>query len=155
MVIRPIRDNRGYLTHSDTNDPLETLRKKFSKLKGHFCNEITDEVLEAVKSYDEVFVDEYFMIKNNKKLLELYGKTPVKNIYFAGLLASSENKLFDEAIEILPYCDKIRKLNGVCTKCGSEEGNFTTYQGATEKTGDILVGDADYTCHCFNCRGHE
>ena len=155
MVIRPLKDDRGYLTHSDTSDPLVALGKKFDRLDVLFYNEINDEVLLKVKSYDEIFVDEYFMIKNCKKLFELYGNTPVKNIYFAGLLASSENKLFDETIEILPYCDKIKKLNGVCTKCGSEVGNFTTYQGTAEKTGDILVGDNDYTCHCFNCRTHK
>ena len=156
IVIRPLRDDRGYLTHNDEDNPLISLSKKFDKLSSMSCAEITDEVLVGLKSYDDVFVDEYFMIKNNKKLFEIYGgKTLVKNIYFAGLLASSENKLFEETIEILPYCDKIRKLNGVCTKCGSEEGNFTTYQGATEKTGDILVGDNEYTCHCFKCKSHE
>lgn len=153
FVIRPQKDNRNYLTHNDKEDPITILNNKFSgKMLETRENEINDDVLELARAFDEIFIDEYFMIKNCKRLFEIYKKNSlVKNIYFAGLLASSENKLFNETIEILPYCDKIKKLNGVCTNCGSEEGNFSVYIGKTEKEGDILVGDNDYVCRCFEC----
>ena len=34
-------------------------------------------------------------------------------------------KSFEEAIKILKYKDKIKKLNGVCIYCGSELGNYS------------------------------
>lgn len=77
------------------------------------------------------------------------------DIYFAGLLASSENELFPEAIKILPYCDDIIKLNGVCmgvdnNTCGSQLGNYSGYFGKNKK-GLIEVGDNLYKCLCRNC----
>ena len=94
------------------------------------------------------------MIQNCKLLCT----TSVKpNIYFAGLLATSENELFGETKEILPYCDDIIKLNGVCCECGSDIGNYSMYK-ADNKTEAIVVGDNEYECVCRDCyrkiKGH-
>ena len=98
--------------------------------------------------YDAVFVDEYFMIKNCAALAIECRKD--QDVYFAGLLATSECTLFAEAAGLLPYCDSIIKLNGVCTQCASQVGNYSYYmQGA--KTSDIVVGDSEYTCLCRDC----
>ena len=69
--------------------------------------------------------------------------------YYAGLIADSDAHMFDEAIQILPLCDEIEKLNGVCTKCGSMLGNYSYHLGIKEN--QIEVGDVKYECVCGKC----
>ena len=56
---------------------------------------------------------------------------------------------FDETIKILPYADKIKKLNGVCVDCGSELGNYSFAD--FDKKEEIVVGDSKYKCLCSEC----
>lgn len=150
--IRPARDTRNYITHNGVDD-----------IKSRITD--NDKILEVSKfdknnilqlnDFDAVFIDEYFMIKNCDFICK-YLNVAKPDIYFAGLLATSENELFDEAIKILPYCDNIIKLNGVCMGlndnevCGNQLGNYSGYFGNTKK-GQIEVGDTLYRCLCRDC----
>ena len=147
LLIRPKKDTRGYFSHSGGINP-ELLEEKFKdkfvilyykEIDPSDCNAIVNDGFEAV------FVDEYFMIKGSSNLTQLHNI----DIYFGGLLASSECKLFDETIKILPYCDKIKKLNGVCIECGNELGNYSFAK--FNKTTDVVVGDSEYECLCHDC----
>lgn len=140
VLIRPKIDNRGYFCHNNEQDKIF---EKFS-ISVLYENEITDTLIEELKSFDLVCVDEFFMIKNNVKLIYLNS-----DIVFSGLLASSECKLFDECISILPYCDEIVKINAVCEKCGAD-ANYSYYKGKN-KTTDILIGDTEYIPLCKSC----
>ena len=95
--------------------------------------------------YDAIFVDEYFMIPGVHKLCY---QTDI-DIYYGGLLASSECELFEETKKILPYIDKIKKLNSVCMDCGSEIANYS--YADFKKTSTIVVGDMKYKCLCQKC----
>jgi thymidine kinase len=147
LLIRPIKDDRGYFTHSNGID-INKLLKKFSEtLKVVYWANLsqTPEMLEELSVYDAVFVDEYFMIPGISYLCHQNDF----DVYYGGLLATSECKLFDEAIKILPYADKIKKLNGICVDCGSELGNYSFAD--FEKKEEIVVGDAKYKCLCKKC----
>ena len=153
--IRPKRDNRGYITHGGLDDIQKILRE------GDDLYEITEFTEENVRNfldnYDAVFVDEYFMIKNCKLLCTEFSVREHSDVYFAGLLATSDNVMFEEAINIIPYCDEIIKLNGVCMGldkkgCGSQHGNYSGYFGTGVKDKDgVLVGDSEYRCLCRRC----
>ena len=148
--IRPKRDNRGYITHGGLNDIQKILRD------GDGLYEITefteDNVKSFLNSYDAVFVDEFFMIKNCKLLCTEFSIKEHSDVYFAGLLATSDNEMFAEAISIMPYCDEIIKLNGVCMTCGSQHGSYSGYfgKGIKDENG-VLVGDSEYKCLCRKC----
>lgn len=153
-LVRPKRDDRGYFTHGG----IDNVKKILKPTDGYYEISSFDKdcVSAFITSYDAIFVDEYFMIQNCKLLCETLVEDKRCDIYFAGLLASSENKLFNETISILPYCDEIFKLNGVCVGiddkgCGSQHGNYSGYFGKAEKTSDILVGDKAYRCLCRKC----
>lgn len=66
-------------------------------------------------TYDVIFVDEYFMIEDCYKLAEEKGDTV--DIVFAGLISDSNNILFPEAINLLPFIEYIEKENAICMDC--------------------------------------
>jgi len=146
ILVRPHKDDRGYLTHSGFG-----LKNKFEQLIAiEYMSEITEEDCRRWDSSDAsaLFIDEYFMIKNCKNLVHM------KNIdiYLAGLLATSEGTLFDEARDILPFCTSIKLLKAVCSKCG-KEANMSGYIGQTKKTEDVVVDTNDdlYKPLCITC----
>lgn len=144
--IRPKKDTRDYIVHND--DKAERL---LQKCKVYEIESFTEELVnELVSTFDVIAVDEFFMIKNCKILCQTISPKEHCDIFFAGLLATSENQLFGETIEIMPYCDEIIKLNGICEYCGSEHGNYSLYL-AGEKKEAIVVGDHDYKCVCRKC----
>lgn len=146
LLIRPKKDDRGYFSHNGGVDP-EKLAKSNKNLTINYLEEVTTDIYYHIlhEKYDAIFIDEYFMIPNSSLFAGLYDI----DIYYGGLLASSECKLFDETIKILPKCDKIKKLNGVCMDCGSELGNYSFAD--FDKTNDIVVGDSKYKCLCSKC----
>lgn len=145
LLIRPKKDVRGYFTHSNGIE-IDNLLEKFPHTFEVFYWEKYPQSEDFnFEECDAVFVDEYFMIPGISWLCH----QNKFDVYFGGLLASSECKLFDEAIKILPYADKIKKLNGVCIECGSELGNYSFAD--FDKKEEIVVGDAKYKCLCKKC----
>ena len=151
LLIRPKKDDRGYFTHSGGVD-LKKLEENFREyfyieeiesIETSFLNWILYEKFEAV------FVDEYFMIPGAHQLCYQNNY----DVYFGGLLADSDCKLFEETIKILPFCEKIKKLNSVCMgfdlKGCDKEANYSVYLGGAKD--QILVGDRCYACMCAEC----
>ncbi len=151
LLIRPKKDDRGYFTHSGGVD-LKKLEENFREcfyieevesIGTSFLNWILYEKFEAV------FVDEYFMIPGAHQLCYQNNY----DVYFGGLLADSDCKLFEETIKILPFCEKIKKLNSVCMgfdlKGCDKEANYSVYLGGAKD--QILVGDRCYACMCAEC----
>lgn len=146
-LVRPYKDSRSYFSHSPVDIGLKKLCDT-GMIEVLSTNKFDEEFVSLLASYAAVFVDEYFMIENCAALVSNIGA--FQDVYFAGLLATSECKMFDEAIAILPFCDSIVKLNGVCTQCGSQLGNYSYYK-LGNKTQAVVVGDTDYTCLCRSC----
>ena len=151
LFIRPSTDDRGYITHSSNESEINKLIDE-GKIKSMFLDDFTNTTVSNILSedYNAIFIDEFFMIKNNRNLLQtsLFYKCNV-DIYLAGLIADSDGHTFDETVRILPLCDEIEKLNGVCTRCGSMLGNYSYHIGA--KKSQIEVGDVKYECVCGKC----
>lgn len=152
-LVRPKKDTRGYFSHSgnEPDDKIVEFNKK-GKLDIIEALSVDELDLVALLKYDVIMVDEFFMIKNCKELAKFFIKEfdSSKMLYFAGLIATSENELFKEAKELLPYADDIVKLNGVCMLCGSQMGGYSMYKGT--KSEELDIGDEDkYLCVCSKC----
>lgn len=145
--IRPKLDSRKYVAHSIVDKGFNKFIKD-KKADLFVIKEFTYKEIAELLNYDEIFVDEYFLIKNNKLLCQSILLN--QRLYFAGLISTSENELFEEAAKILPLCDKIKKFNGVCQICNSFHGSYSIFKG--NKTDSIVIGDEDkYICGCREC----
>ena len=151
LLIRPKKDDRGYFTHSGGVD--------LKKLEENFRECFYIEEVESIgtsflnwilyENFAAVFVDECFLIPSANQVSYQNNY----DVYFGGLLADSDCKLFEETIKILPFCEKIKKLNSVCMgfdlKGCDKEANYSVYLGGAKD--QILVGDRCYACMCAEC----
>ena len=140
ILIRPSSDTRGFLSHSGV---------KYNWLREIFVDSLKDvEICDC----DYIGIDEGQFHNGLKDFCIKFGH---KNIIISALHATSECEMFDQIIDIIPYCDKIIKLNAVCTDCGSEFGNYTHYLAGV-KTDKIKVGGSEsYTSLCRNCYNYK
>jgi thymidine kinase len=74
-----------------------------------------------------------------------------KKVYLYGLDGDFQKKQFGQIIDLIPICDKIRKLNALCAKCcDGTPGIFS--MRLTEEKNQFLIGGADkYIPVCRNC----
>lgn len=145
LFFRPKKDDRGYVSH---NNGIENL---FNNLKDQITvcevSSYTEMTEHLNVNFDVIFVDEYFMIKDCYLLAEDLGDTV--DIIFAGLISDSNNILFPEAINLLPFIEYIDKENAICMNCG-KPASFSAYFGSPNR-GEIEVGDNLYKCLCLSC----
>lgn len=144
LYVRPMKDTRQFVARGYGNEKLSTICKVVS------VNSITELMQkETLGFYDAIFVDEYFLFDDCRILCLLPVYERKQDIIFGGLLATSEAQLWQQAIDIIPYCDEIIKLNAVCTDCGSEHANYSYFNGI--KNSDVVIGDGEYKALCRKC----
>jgi len=150
-LIRPLIDNRDFFSHSKGT---QTIFDSLSITTYYFTNSFNenfDTLTSIVENYDVIGIDEAQFLDHLTSYMIMFIRNN-KTVYLSGLLATSENIVFNNILDVLPYCDHIEKLNGVCTSCGSDIGNYTHYKDG-DKTDTIVVGGDDkYTVLCGHCK---
>ena len=136
IVVRPKTDTRGFLSHSSKN--VSWLTQTY----------VSSLVTVNLDEFDYIGIDEGQFHKGLKEFCKKYSS---KNIIISALHATSECEMFDQIIDIIPYCDKILKLNAVCTQCGSEHANYTYYLAGNKKDKVAVGGSESYTALCYSC----
>lgn len=88
--------------------------------------------------FDDLYESVLDMLKNNKK------------IYICGLDGDFERKKFGQIIDLIPYCDKVTKLNSLCSQCKNGTYGIFSMRLTNEKQ-QTLVGSDNYIPVCRNC----
>ena len=73
-----------------------------------------------------------------------------KMIYIAGLDGDFERKKFGTLIDLIPLCDKVSKLNSLCSKCKNGTPGIFSMRLTNEKQ-QTLVGSENYIPVCRIC----
>lgn len=121
-------------------------KKSYSAVKlEHLSIEaIQPQLLEAdVVAIDEAnFFDREELVTFTKQLVNEYQK----QVIVCGLDGDYQQHRFGGILDLIPFCDTVVKLRGLCQVCG-EEGAFTKRISQTD--GDlVLVDDSLYECRC-------
>lgn len=137
VLLRPKTDTRKFLSHSEKD--MEWLEQKFVDLKEFDATDFSTVGIDEGQFFDGL---KDFCLDNSLK---------GKHIIVSALHATSECEMFDPIVKLIPYCEEIVKLNAICTKCGSEQGNYTHFLGGN-KTEKVCVGGLnEYTALCDKC----
>jgi thymidine kinase len=83
----------------------------------------------------EIVID---MLNNNKK------------IYICGLDGDFERKKFGRIIDLIPYCDKVRKLTSLCSLCKDGTPGIFSMR-LTNEIEQTIVGSDIYIPVCRKC----
>jgi len=137
ILLRPSTDTRSFLSHTEQEVSwLPQLRTSLVRLD--------------VSEYDVIGIDEGQFHEGLKDFC-LKHSLMGKHVIVSALHATSESEMFEPIIELIPYCEEIEKLNAVCTRCGSDIGNYTFYT-VGKKTEKVAVGGSEtYTALCDQC----
>ena len=83
----------------------------------------------------EVVVD---MLKHNKR------------VYICGLDSDFERKKFGQILDLIPLCDKVKKLTSLCSQCKDGTPGIFSMRLTSEKQ-QTLVGSDNYIPVCRKC----
>ena len=93
--------------------------------EGQFFPDLYDNILEMVE-------------KNGKK------------VYICGLDGDFQRKKFGQLLDLIPYCDKVSKLESLCSICKNGNKGIFSFR-ATEEMSQIVIGSTSYKPLCRNC----
>jgi thymidine kinase len=77
-----------------------------------------------------------------------------KMIYIAGLDGDFERKKFGQLLDLIPLCDKVTKLNSLCSCCKNGTPGIFSMR-LTDETQQTLVGAENYIPVCRVCYEHK
>jgi len=81
-------------------------------------------------------------------LLEFAKRWEEKDIYIFGLDGDFQRKPIGQILDVIPLCDKVEKLNGLCSRCKSKS---IFSKRITQDTQQILLDETAYIPLCRNC----
>lgn len=107
------------------------------------------EIAPLVKKYDVVGITESQFFEDITYVGDLADENLDIKFICEGLDGCFRRNAFGKVASLIPKCDKVKKLNAVCYKCGAD-APFSTKLVAGEET--IDVGGADkYAPSCRRC----
>tara|TARA_B100000795_G_scaffold224736_1_gene180241 strand:- start:73 stop:657 length:585 start_codon:yes stop_codon:yes gene_type:complete len=118
------------------------------------CNKLSELFGEK---YDENIINlhDVFFINEGQFFVDLYVCVDIlvnkynKKVYVCGLDGDYERKNFGSILDIIPLCDDIIKLKGICTECSVCDSIFT-YRITNEKE-QTFVSTKSYISLCRKC----
>ncbi len=118
-----------------------------------YNNQMPEEALDnkSITDWDVILIDECQFFKDITLVTRLVDMG--KQVFLFGLDGDANQQLFGETYKLLPFCDKIEKLNGTCRHCGIKKGSiFSVCNVSFEQTAQIEVGgDEKYRSVCRSC----
>ena len=153
------RSDENYSTHNPFLENMDSKNKeKISKfIKMIKVNNFSDIPVELIETSDVIMIDEAQFFKGLYSfVVNLLEKN--KNIFVGSLIADFKGKKFGEAIDLIPICDNIIKLNSYCMECKKDKKyNFGIFSKKITDTisagSNIDIGGSDK--YIAVCRYHN
>ena len=105
-----------------------------------------DEIMKAeifLINEGQFFPDLYFSVK---KLVDELNKT----VYVYGLDGDYKREKFGEILDLIPICNKVKKLTALCNMCKDGTKAYFTKRITNEKEQKV-IGNDNYIAVCRNC----
>lgn len=147
-IINHTVDNR----YGTDNTKMATHNNKIIECKS--CTELSELFGE---DYQDEIVDKYdvFLINEGQFFEDLYNCVDIivnkrkKKVYVCGLDGDYERKKFGSILDIIPLCDDVVKLKGICKECFFKDSIFT--HRLTEEKEQTLISSNKYNSLCRKC----
>jgi thymidine kinase len=106
------------------------------------------------KHADEVAAAEVLLINEGQffgdimTVLQFVGAG--KRVYICGLDGDFEKKRIGALLDLIPHCDKVRKLTSLCSLCRNGKEAIFSFR-TTAETDQIVIGSDNYIPLCRAC----
>ena len=136
----------------------EDIRYSNNSLSTHDGSSIPCTFVEILSDIEKIVLDESEIILINEgqffvDIIE-WVKYAVdicnKSVYICGLDSDFERNKFGLLLDLIPYCDKVKKLKAICVNCKTNYAIFTHRLG-NEKKQKIIGGTSSYISLCRKC----
>lgn len=149
LYLNSDKDNRTDEPFSTHNPLIQTI----GEIKGKKINELYD-AYEDCKQAQIIGIDEAQFFSNLKSFVLDMVEKEGKRVIVTGLSGNFKREMFGEILQLIPYCDRITKLNSLCMGCSTQrkikDAHFS-YR-LTEENSEILVGGkSKYVPLCRSC----
>jgi thymidine kinase len=99
---------------------------------------------------DVILINEGQFFKNLKNVVMEMVDKENKIVYICGLDGDFQRNKFGDLLELIPYCDKVTKLNSLCSQCrNGKKGIFSCR--LTNETTQVVIGSDNYKPLCRSC----
>jgi thymidine kinase len=149
VVINHNIDKRYHNIHLSTHDQITIPCIKTEKLMELLNNDIHNDIHNDIMKSNIILINEgqFFddLVVFVQKMLSYK-----KKIYICGLDGDFERKKFGQILNLIPLCDKVCKLNSLCSICkNGKKGIFS--MRLTNETEQTVVGSDNYIPVCREC----
>jgi len=147
-IINHSMDNR----YGTDNTTMATHNNKLVECKS--CNNLSeifgdDYGNEIVDDYDVFLINEGQFFEDLYDCVDTIVNEKKKKVYVCGLDGDYKRKKFGSILDIIPLCDDIVKLKGICKECFFKESIFT--HRITNEKKQTLVSSNNYISICRKC----
>ena len=135
-------DNTQMATHN--NEIMEC--KSCTNLSELFGEDYQDEI---VDKYDVFLINEGQFFEDLYNCVDIIVNKRKKKVYVCGLDGDYERKKFGSILDIIPLCDDVVKLKGICKECFLKDSIFT--HRLTSEKEQTLISSNKYNSLCRKC----
>ena len=137
----------------------EDKRYDEEKLSSHDLVKIDSTNLKHISdifSNDEMMESEIFLINEGQFFPDLYPSVKKlvdelhKTVYVYGLDGDYKREKFGDILDLIPICNKVKKLTALCNMCKDGTKAYFTKR-LTNETEQKLIGYDNYFAVCRNC----
>ena len=158
--IKDVRDDVA------SNDKKGTTHNSSYRSLSDKIDVISTDVLSSVNvnDYDVIGIDESQFFPDLLEYVEQWVEDKGKHVRVSGLCGDSSKKKYGQTLDLIPFCDKVKKLHARCHTCLVElkkmdyKGNIMSLEAPftkclVTKTSQTLVGGSD--SYIPVCRYHH
>lgn len=132
----------------DTRNPLGRIcSRNGDSIPAMAISTVDDHLLEYLRLFKGVFIDEAQFIKNITRLDILANEGIV--VYLSGIVSSYERGPIGTLLDMIPLAEKITQLYSICFMC-SERASFTLLEIDAQSIDCIHIGN-EYKPVCRKC----
>lgn len=113
-------------------------------------NNTNNNYYSELRNADVILINEGQFFKNLKSVVIDMVENHNKIVYICGLDGDFKREKFGEILDLIPYCDKVTKLNSFCSKCrNGKKGLFSCR--VSKETEQVVIGSDNYKPLCRKC----
>jgi thymidine kinase len=115
-----------------------------------FARKLADVDADILQKADVIIINEGQFFEDLFEFVIAMIETNDKSIYVCGLDGDFKRNRFGKLLDLIPYCNKVTKLNSLCSICKDGTPGIFSHR-ITKETSQVVIGSDNYQPLCRRC----